>query len=230
MIARVAIAPPIELAVNGLPLGAMTALAPAFRQRSASRMSAVMQIAPGPVPAGGVFAFTVPPEAKSKAAPAVHQANGVQALYRLAPGNEKPLSYLMFKKTLQVEIADIAGLAVGAYNAKDRTADLYPAYQLGWFPDYSDASNFLVPFFVKDNFLVNHYDNPEVQELLDAQASETDKAAREQELNDIQELVANDISTLPLLQGTQIAVVGADVEGATLDGSFKFRYAPLNKQ
>ena len=33
----------------------------------------------------------------------------------------------------------------------------------------------------------------------------------------------------PLLQGKQVAIVGADVEGATLDGSFKFRYAPLNK-
>ncbi|WP_426322754.1 ABC transporter substrate-binding protein [Microbacterium sp. E-13] len=113
---------------------------------------------------------------------------------------------------------------------KDRTADAYPAYQLGWFPDYSDASNFLVPFFVKDNFLANHYDNPEVQELLATQASETDKGKREEELNKIQQLVANDISTLPLLQGTQIAIVGSDVDGATLDGSFKFRYAPLNKQ
>ncbi|MGU3647033.1 ABC transporter substrate-binding protein [Microbacterium sp. C23T] len=113
---------------------------------------------------------------------------------------------------------------------KDRTADVYPAYQLGWFPDYSDASNFLVPFFVKDNFLANHYDNPQVQELLATQASETDKGKREEELNQIQQLVAQDISTLPLLQGTQIAIVGADVDGATLDGSFKFRYAPLNKQ
>jgi hypothetical protein len=78
---------------------------------------------PGAKPASGGFAFTVPPEAKSKAAPAVHSANGVQALYRLAPGNEKPLSYLMFKKTLQVELADIKELTVGTYNAKDRTAE-----------------------------------------------------------------------------------------------------------
>lgn len=114
--------------------------------------------------------------------------------------------------------------------AKDRTADVYPAYQLGWFPDYSDADNYLTPFFSKENFLVNHYDNPEVQELITTQATETDSAKREEEIGKIQSLVANDLSTLPLLQGTQIAVVGADVDGATLDGSFKFRYAPLNKQ
>ena len=46
MIARVAMALPIELVVNGLPLGAST-VAPAFRQRSASRMSAVTQTVPG---------------------------------------------------------------------------------------------------------------------------------------------------------------------------------------
>ena len=113
--------------------------------------------------------------------------------------------------------------------SKDRTADVYPAYQLGWFPDYSDADNYLTPFFAKDNFLNNHYDNPAVQELITSQISETDAAAREEQLGEIQNLVAADLSTLPLLQGTQIAVVGADVEGAVLDGSFKFRYAPLTK-
>lgn len=112
---------------------------------------------------------------------------------------------------------------------KDRTSDVYPVYQLGWFPDYSDADNYLTPFFSEKNFLANHYSNPEVQELITSQASETDTAAREEQLGQIQQLVAEDLSTLPLLQGKQVAVVGADVEGATLDGSFKFRYAPLTK-
>ncbi|HAN23586.1 MAG: peptide ABC transporter substrate-binding protein [Microbacterium sp.] len=113
--------------------------------------------------------------------------------------------------------------------SKDRVADVYPAYQLGWFPDYSDADNYLTPFFSKDNFLKNHYDNAEVQDLITKQASDTDAASRATELGKIQDLVAQDLSTLPLLQGTQTAVVGSDVQGATLDGSFKFRYAPLHK-
>jgi len=113
--------------------------------------------------------------------------------------------------------------------AKDRTADVYPMYQLGWFPDYSDADNYLTPFFSLDNFLVNHYDNPQVQQLIVDQATQTDEAQRQAEIEQIQEIVANDLSTLPLLQGTQVAVVGADVEGAVLDASFKFRYAPLHK-
>ena len=115
--------------------------------------------------------------------------------------------------------------------SKDRVKDLYPAYQLGWFPDYSDADNYLSPFFVKDNFLSNHYDNPEVQQLITQQAGTTDKAARTKLIEEIQAKVGADLSTLPLLQGAQVAVVGKNVSGAdkTLDASFKFRYAALSK-
>ena len=113
--------------------------------------------------------------------------------------------------------------------SKDRTADKYPAYQLGWFPDYSDADNYLSPFFGKDNFLVNHYDNPEVATLIKEQAVETDAAARQATIEDIQAKVAADLSTVPLLQGSQIAVTGTTVSGATLDGSFKFRFGSLTK-
>ena len=115
--------------------------------------------------------------------------------------------------------------------SKDRVADLYPAYQLGWFPDYSDADNYLTPFFLTENFLANHYDNPEVNDMILEQAVTVDPAAREQLISDIQDKVAADLSTIPYMQGAQVAVVGADVEGAedTLDASFKFRYAALSK-
>jgi len=113
--------------------------------------------------------------------------------------------------------------------SKDRTADVYPAYQLGWFPDYSDADNYLTPFFSTDNFLSNHYDNTTVNDMIVKQASETDAAARTKLIEDIQAAVAADLSTVPLLQGSQVAVTGADVSGATLDGSFKFRYGSLVK-
>ncbi|MBG6054398.1 peptide/nickel transport system substrate-binding protein [Salinibacterium sp. CAN_S4] len=113
--------------------------------------------------------------------------------------------------------------------AKDRTQDLYPAYQLGWFPDYSDADNYLTPFFATENFLANHYDNPEVNQLIQDQAVETDSAARQALIEEIQAKVAADLSTLPLLQGSQIAVTGSAVTGAVLDGSFKFRYGSLVK-
>jgi len=113
----------------------------------------------------------------------------------------------------------------------DRVADVYPAYQLGWFPDYSDADNYLTPFFLTENFLSNHYDNKQVNDLILQQATTADADARTKLIEQIQDLVAKDLSTVPYLQGAQVAVVGKDVKGTedTLDASFKFRYAALSK-
>jgi peptide/nickel transport system substrate-binding protein len=114
---------------------------------------------------------------------------------------------------------------------EQRTADAYPAYQLGWFPDYSDADNYLTPFFLTENFLSNHYENQQVNDLILQQAVTPDPAERQALIEQIQELEADDLSTVPYLQGAQVAVTGTDVDGAgdTLDASFKFRYGALSK-
>jgi peptide/nickel transport system substrate-binding protein len=115
--------------------------------------------------------------------------------------------------------------------SKDRSADVYPLYQLGWFPDYSDADNYLAPFFQTDNFLANHFSNAEIDSLIKAQAVEGDPATRAKDIEDIQAKVAAQLSTLPMLQGAQVAVSGKDVKGVddTLDASFKFRFNVLSK-
>ena len=115
--------------------------------------------------------------------------------------------------------------------SKDRTTDVYPVYQLGWFPDYSDADNYLTPFFLEENFLGNHYVNQDVNDLILKQATTTDAGERTALIEKIQDTVAADLSTVPYLQGAQVAVVGKDVQGAqdTLDASFKFRYGALSK-
>lgn len=115
--------------------------------------------------------------------------------------------------------------------SKDRSADVYPLYQLGWFPDYSDADNYLSPFFQTDNFLKNHFSDPEVDKLIQEQAVETDADKRVKEIQEIQAKVAAQLSTLPMLQGAQVVVAGKDVKGVddTLDASFKFRFNVLSK-
>ncbi|GAA1861893.1 ABC transporter substrate-binding protein [Brevibacterium marinum] len=120
------------------------------------------------------------------------------------------------------------------YN-KDRTADAYPMYQLGWFPDYSDADNYLVPFFYDTDktpsFLGNHYRDKTMNKELNAQSSIDDKGKRSEALKKIQGQLAEQLPTLPLLQGSQIAVSGKDVKGVddTLDPAFQFRLALLSK-
>ncbi|MCE0457105.1 ABC transporter substrate-binding protein [Curtobacterium flaccumfaciens] len=113
--------------------------------------------------------------------------------------------------------------------AQERTKDAYPVYQLGWFPDFSDADNYLSPFFTKENFVQNHYDDPEIQDLIAKEQAESDTDKRAALIEQAQEREATQISTLPLLQGKSVAVAGKDVKGLTLDASFKFRYATLSK-
>jgi len=119
--------------------------------------------------------------------------------------------------------------------SKDRVADVYPAYQLGWFPDFSDADNYLTPFFLNTDdstaFVQNHYRNDAVNALIQQEVTTTDPDARTKLIEQIQTEEAKDLATVPYLQGSQVAVVGKDVSGAedTLDASFKFRYGALSK-
>lgn len=115
--------------------------------------------------------------------------------------------------------------------SEQRVQDAYPMYQLGWFPDYSDADNYLTPFFSENNFLKNHYSNPDIQKLISEQLTTNDAAKRTAIIEQIQTDEAKDLSTLPLLQGAQVAVSGANVNGTkdTLDASFKFRLGVLSK-
>ena len=113
--------------------------------------------------------------------------------------------------------------------SKDRSADVYPEYQLGWFPDYSDADDYLTPFYGADSFLVNHASDPTIVAEVAAQATESDAAKRKALIEDIQAKVGAQLPILPLLQGSQVAVTGTDISGTTLDGAFKFRFGTLAK-
>ncbi|MET4780050.1 ABC transporter substrate-binding protein [Glaciihabitans sp. UYNi722] len=119
--------------------------------------------------------------------------------------------------------------------SKDRKAGVYSVFQLGWFPDYSDADNYLTPFFYnptdKEAFIINHYDDPAVDALILKQGVTSDKAERAKLIEEIQAKVAAQLPTVPLLQGDQVAVAVKGVSGVkdTLDASFKFRYAALSK-
>lgn len=127
--------------------------------------------------------------------------------------------------------------------AKERTQDAYPIYQLGWFPDFPDSDNYFAPFLLPNNFVQAHYcdaDAPEGSRPCDKDGviplitTEQTKSGDERiaAIEKIQEISATGVMpTLPLLQGKQIAVVGADVTGAedTLDATFLFRFWKLGK-
>jgi hypothetical protein len=77
---------------------------------------------PAEAPKGELFSVRALPDGKGKPG-AVHAFLNAKALYRLANGTEKPLPYLLFKKTLKVEIAKIAQMHLGEFHVKERTSE-----------------------------------------------------------------------------------------------------------
>jgi peptide/nickel transport system substrate-binding protein len=139
--------------------------------------------------------------------------------------------YALMTKQLEASklfSVDLQSTEYGQYS-KDRVADVYPEYQLGWFPDYSDADNYLSPFFADGNFVGNHYADSVVNDLINKERVETDIATRTREFEQIQDMVAIQLPTIPLLQGAQVVVEGKTVKGVVLDASFKFRFGTLSK-
>jgi len=128
--------------------------------------------------------------------------------------------------------------------SEEYNADAYPVFQLGWFPDFPDADNYLSPFLSpydkekSGNFTNSHYNDldtefadPEMTALLDSERTDGDKASREATLKQIQDRIADQVPYLPLLTGSQVAVGVDGVKGLdeTLDASFKFRFTSLSK-
>jgi peptide/nickel transport system substrate-binding protein len=138
----------------------------------------------------------------------------------------------LFKVTLQ-------GTAYTTYKAQ-RVKDIYPIYQLGWFPDFVDADNYLFNFLNKDNFVHAHYcDNqttaPCVKDgvlpLLTQEETQTGDA-RAQAFTTIQEkLTTGTVPYIPLLSGNQVAVTSKKITGVqeTLDATYQFRMWLLSK-
>lgn len=109
--------------------------------------------------------------------------------------------------------------------------DQYPSYQLGWFPDYVDADNYVASFYSSASFLNDHFENKEVDDLIATERATTDQAEREAAFVRIQEIGAEEVPIIPIWQGSQLAVVRDGVEGvqATLDPTFIFRYWLITK-
>ncbi|MFC5007308.1 ABC transporter substrate-binding protein [Dactylosporangium cerinum] len=115
---------------------------------------------------------------------------------------------------------------------KQRVADQYPAYQLGWYADYLDADNYLGSFFAKDNWVNNGYQDPAVLALIKQEQTEVDPAKRTQILQQIQDTVAAAVPIVPLLQGSTAIVTRTGVDGVPkqLDSAYQFRWAELTKR
>jgi len=108
----------------------------------------------------------------------------------------------------------------------------YDIFQLGWFPDFLDADNYLAPFLVDGGFYANNYSSERVNELIAAEQASTDPAEREKIIAELQTIVAEDVPVIPSWVGKNVAVVSPQMTGVeeTLDPSFIFRFWTVSKE
>jgi peptide/nickel transport system substrate-binding protein len=101
----------------------------------------------------------------------------------------------------------------------------YDLFQLGWFPDFLDADNYLSPFFVDGGFYENNYSSQQVNRLVAKEQGSSQDAVREQTFQQLQQIVAEDVPLIPSWVGKNTAVVAPGMQGVeeTLDPSFIFR-------
>jgi peptide/nickel transport system substrate-binding protein len=107
----------------------------------------------------------------------------------------------------------------------------YNAFQLGWFPDYVDGEDYIVPFYQPDNFMANGYNNPKMNKLIKAEYAAKSTSGRLATLKSAQVLAADDVPIVPYWQGKMIAVSRSNVKGidGTLDAAFNMRFWTLSK-
>lgn len=107
----------------------------------------------------------------------------------------------------------------------------YDLFILGWYPDILDADNYLTPFIRDGGFYANNYSNDEVNSLLDEELAETDPAAREETIMQLQDIVAEDVPLIPSWNGQNVAVASDAMEGVeeTLDPTYIFRFWGISK-
>ena len=108
----------------------------------------------------------------------------------------------------------------------------YGAFQLGWFPDYVDAENYLLPFYDSlSNFTVNGYKSKKMDAVLAREQGTKALAKRITLIKQAQTIAANDAPIIPYWQGAMIAVSRSNVKGIdkTLDPTFIMRFWLISK-
>ena len=105
-----------------------------------------------------------------------------------------------------------------------------PFFILGWFPDFADPETWLSPFASclqsPDNGV--NYCNEEMDALLLAAASSSDPAERETLYQEIGELYADEVPTIPLFWEPEFVSFRDGVEGVTIGAPFEFNYNVLS--
>ena len=100
---------------------------------------------------------------------------------------------------------------------------------LGWYPDYLDPDNYLTPFLksTANSWTGTGYKNPKVDQLLEQASTLTDKNERARLYEQVQEILAEDVPFIPLVQGKLYVVTGDKVQSLTVSPLMFLIYASI---
>lgn len=109
----------------------------------------------------------------------------------------------------------------------------YPAYQQGWFSDYPDSDNYLHLLEGTDEVPSNlgaAANDPAFTALVLQERATEPGDARDAIVADAQQIAAERIVTIPLLEGTESAIANVRIAGVddTLDATGRFRFGLLS--
>jgi peptide/nickel transport system substrate-binding protein len=104
-------------------------------------------------------------------------------------------------------------------------------FQLGWFPDYVDAEDYINPFYPKGQFLQNGYSNKRMNKLAIKEEGAKTQKARLAIIKQEQILAAKTLPLIPYWQNHMVAVARKNVKGvtSTLDPTYIMRFWLLSK-
>jgi len=115
---------------------------------------------------------------------------------------------------------------------EQRKEETMPLMIYGWYPDYVDPDNYVYPFLHSSggSWLHYHYNNTQMDALIEQARSTTNATLRLELYKQIQELMVEDCPIVPLFQGTAFAVTKPDVKGVYLDITQSWRHWLLYKE
>ena len=192
---------------------------------------------PGHVNAFGELYGTAPSTAKAKAVlKAGHVKTPVKLTVWWTPshyGDASADEYTEIQRALNSSKLFKVTLKSAEWATYSKTLGTqYGAFQLGWFPDYVDAEDYLVPFYASgSNFTSNGYKSAKMDALLHQEQGAKSTAQRLSIVKQAQMVAAKDAPIIPYWQGAMLAVGRSDIHGiqGTLDPTYLMRFWEITK-
>ncbi|KAF4410245.1 MULTISPECIES: ABC transporter substrate-binding protein [Streptomyces] len=210
-----------------------TALARDVHQRT---VDPLFSLIPKGIPAHTTPFFDRHPEPDPRAARALLENAGVGLPVRFTLAYSQGAATDAEAELLEQQLEDsgLFEIEVREYDwkkfQKGYAAGAFDAYCVGWVADFPDADTFTAPVIGADSAYHNGYHNPEVDKLIRATQRQEHRHRTMEDFAALQEIVAEDVPLLPLLQRRNF-VLSQDVAGTPYlsDGHGMWRLWALSR-